>query len=158
MRKSNPVYDLCLIYKTVYERERKKAYHIVGRDFKEAKTLLELNSDLDMKLVESHAIEYFKGGNDFWSHKEFPAYGLFMQFNEYQPPPPPKRIKRYCNFCFTEHFTDEPHARVQLARPETIKETKQAIVKLIESAKYEPKEHLPHRGSQKVHEQNESSS
>jgi hypothetical protein len=111
MKANNPVYDLCLVYKTVYERTRKRDYTIGGRDMREAKTLLELNSDVEPDKVESYALEYFKGKNDFWKAKEFPAYGLFMQFNEYAPKKvvsgKPRSVVIECSTCNSTHEADE---------------------------------------------------
>lgn len=118
--KSKP-YDLCLIYKTVYERERKRNYFISGRDLKEAKVFLELNDDLDTALVETHAIQYWKNKQDFWAAKDFPAFGLWMQFNE-NAPKVRARVKRYCSFCCSEHYADEPHREVKHADPAQVKE------------------------------------
>jgi len=128
MSKSIP-YDACLIYKTVYERVRGRGYTIAGRDLKEAKTLIDLNSDIDLASIEHHALEYFKGKNKFWADKEFPAYGLFMQFNE-NAPRVQKKVREYCRECFSEHYTDEPCRSVQPASPQVVREALEEMRKL----------------------------
>jgi hypothetical protein len=112
MTKSKP-FDLITIFKQLWEahpRNIGRIYGRVKRDFSAAKDLIDLN-DWDELLAEIEPrFKLFMESNfDGWKEANYPAYGLFTQWNRYIPKarPRPRKVMIECGVCEQTHAADE---------------------------------------------------
>jgi len=83
-------FDLWKLYADIYEAEVGRGYGRMPRDFKDAKTWLELYPEFfdDMRLVQQFreaAQNFIRNGDTFARGKHFPLWLLLYQYNQWLP-------------------------------------------------------------------------
>ena len=110
MRRDNEPFELCRIFKILYETEFNDKYIICPRDLRAAKELYALNGDLQRSEIVEPAKRYLS--DKFWTDRNHPAYGLFEHFMQYAidrkpkpkgPKPPERTLVVVCSDCGSEH-------------------------------------------------------
>jgi hypothetical protein len=114
MGRSKP-FDLCQIFKQLWEahpRNKGRIFGPTGRDLKAAKELCDLN-EWDELLSEIEPRFKLFMDSDFagWKEANYPAWGLFTQWNRYLPKAQRREVNRpriHCSLCEQNHYADEP--------------------------------------------------
>ncbi len=107
MSRSIP-YDLCMVYKAIWEKENGGRYFITPVDLKWAKDFLMLNGEVTQAEVEANAKRYFQ--EDFWANQGYPASGLFRNWNSFTPKterPVVRKSTYHCVECGQDHPISE---------------------------------------------------
>jgi len=78
-------YEMCKVFKSLYEEKFSGFYCITPVDAKVAHEFWVLNGELAEEQMRPHAMNYFADEFEGWSERRWPAWLFFKHFNSFAP-------------------------------------------------------------------------
>jgi hypothetical protein len=101
-------FQMCQVFKQEWETKHGGRYFVTGRDLKEAHEFFVNNGELTAEEMRPHMATYFDSDFPAWVDQNYPAWGLFRNFNNFTPKQTVRKSTRYCPDCHTTHSMNTP--------------------------------------------------